>query len=581
MEDRGDSDEEIDQLDACFGSTQLLDVPVFGLSEGFQLQLPSQPSMTKILREVKRKEHSIQNMVASVVYDAQVFVGRVGRHYEGWPVLGNKRCGAWYVSPDMFPSAKTCYFKSTDGHVNKWSFSFARLNLHVALDAVRHGGCVIVDATRRGKMFPDALSKTVPIWCAVVNTAVALYRTDAGTGDGDGFATDLKLPSWVPEAEAFQIESKIDTWAMQLLDAGIEEFETLAREMTAPMECVWAHPSHASLPEVADLRQDRTVIVLVSASIYGSRERRALVLGNGEEFVFDYVAGAGDDEESWAMGLTPALMWANRDEIVRGGEIFVKELVASSATGQVELDQDPANETGGSGTGVAHGVLASGVDCSSGEQEATVCTQISDTGISIASHAYAKRHIDALRDLGTSIVSVLSRDLEDLVGCQPSSMVSSASRSRLTAGSVKSKDCRIVELDTAGNAKVTRYCWVADATSRKHPVIEYSPYVIAFVSYHLGRGHRVIFIYDDRTSSIAASLLIAAIIALFTIEDTKLQSASGYNVDGKTASIMPAVRRDSFSRETFRKYVAKVTVQIPHIVTRKSILKEVFNVFVR
>ena len=29
--------------------------------------------------------------------------------------------------------------------------------------------CIIVDSTRRGKSIPDALSKTIPIWCAVMN----------------------------------------------------------------------------------------------------------------------------------------------------------------------------------------------------------------------------------------------------------------------------------------------------------------------------------------------------------------------------------------------------------------------------
>ena len=194
------------------------DVPAFGLPEGCRLQLPDQPSLTRILRDVKRQEHSVRNCVASVVYDARTFVRDVGKAY-GWPMYGNRRCGAWYVPPDasssslsssssavsssLPPTTKLCYFKSTDGHVNKWGFSFARLNLHVALDAVRHGGCVVVDATRRGKMFPDALSKTVPIWCAVVNTAVALYRMDASTADVplEFDLPDLQLPPWVPDGE--------------------------------------------------------------------------------------------------------------------------------------------------------------------------------------------------------------------------------------------------------------------------------------------------------------------------------------------------------------------------------------------
>jgi tRNA A64-2'-O-ribosylphosphate transferase len=35
---------------------------------------------------------------------------------------------------------------------------------------------VLVDSTRRGKRMPDALSKTVPIWCAVINLATAVSK---------------------------------------------------------------------------------------------------------------------------------------------------------------------------------------------------------------------------------------------------------------------------------------------------------------------------------------------------------------------------------------------------------------------
>lgn len=37
---------------------------------------------------------------------------------------------------------------------NNWSFSTTRLNWHVAEMAARQGGCMIVDATRKGKRFP-------------------------------------------------------------------------------------------------------------------------------------------------------------------------------------------------------------------------------------------------------------------------------------------------------------------------------------------------------------------------------------------------------------------------------------------
>jgi hypothetical protein len=40
----------------------------------------------------------------------------------------------------------------------------------------RNSRAVLVDSTRRGKRIPDALSKTVPIWCAVINRAVRVGR---------------------------------------------------------------------------------------------------------------------------------------------------------------------------------------------------------------------------------------------------------------------------------------------------------------------------------------------------------------------------------------------------------------------
>jgi tRNA A64-2'-O-ribosylphosphate transferase len=557
-----------DGQDGDVGAWQLLDWPVFGLPQGFQLSLPGQPSMTRILRDVKRQEHSIRNMVASIVYDAQTFVRRVGQGYAGWPVYGNKRCGAWYVPPDAFPGRRTCYFKSTDGHVNEWSFSFARLNLHVALEAVRRGGCVVVDATRRGKMFPDALSKTVPIWCAVLNTAVALYRVDAGVGEGDG--PGLELPPWVPQAEMSQIEARIDAWAMQLLDAGIDEFETLAKNMTAPLACVWAHPSHATLPEVCKLRQGRTVVVLASASVHDSRARRTLVLEGGEKerekereteretlLPFDYVAGAADDEESWAMGLTPAVMWANYRDILLGDdeERFVRRVVKECRAGEIDGGDEHA------------------------EALASIMTRVPGTGVGIASRAYAMRHAESLRNSGVAIVNVSSRDLGDVVDCRPSALTCSTT---LAAGSVKSKDCRVMEMDAVDPGNITAYCWIADGASRKHPVVEYAPCAAAFVSYHAGRGRDVVFVFDDVTASIAAALLLVAIISLFTIDGSKFhRTTEGYRVDVASGSVAPAVGSKAFSRAVFRTYVAKVTVQMPHIILRKSVLKEVFNVFIR
>lgn len=35
---------------------------------------------------------------------------------------------------------------------------------------------MIVDSTRKGKRFPDSMSKTIPIWTCVLNRAILNYR---------------------------------------------------------------------------------------------------------------------------------------------------------------------------------------------------------------------------------------------------------------------------------------------------------------------------------------------------------------------------------------------------------------------
>ena len=73
----------------------------------------------------------------------------------------------------------TCYFKSTDGHNNNWSFSTTRLNLHVVDIAAAHNGALIIDATRKGKMAPvsDASSRAICLHCKTAHSISTCSRT--------------------------------------------------------------------------------------------------------------------------------------------------------------------------------------------------------------------------------------------------------------------------------------------------------------------------------------------------------------------------------------------------------------------
>ena len=84
----------------------------------------------------------------------------------------------------------------------------------------------------------DALSKTIPIWTAVLNRAVAIVRSctelqhgtlsqpTAGGAESPAFGADstwdtqLYMPPWVPAGEVTQIEQLLDGWAVELLQVG-------------------------------------------------------------------------------------------------------------------------------------------------------------------------------------------------------------------------------------------------------------------------------------------------------------------------------------------------------------------------
>lgn len=50
--------------------------------------------------------------------------------------------------------------------------------------------------------------------------------------------------------------------------------------------------------------------------------------GQTQEVAFDYVPGAGDDEESWAKGLTPEVFWQNKEVILEASPLMLSHLDA-------------------------------------------------------------------------------------------------------------------------------------------------------------------------------------------------------------------------------------------------------------
>ncbi|KAK6944912.1 Rit1, DUSP-like domain [Dillenia turbinata] len=297
-------------------------------------------SIYKISRTIKKNENTLYNSLRSI-YEDSIFVGEISQLWPELPLLANLRCGLWY-SP-KFDS--TCYFKSTDGHQNNWSFNISRLNLHVARLAGQKGGCIIVDSTRKGKRFPDSMSKTIPIWCCVLNRAIRNYLIrlrgnkmgeeelnvcdqNAETVQHTDIDWDhsLHLPLWVPKTEKASIEDRLEQWTNELETSGAD-IASLAASLKKPLRPLWiSQKSVIWLNEVPESDSwDFTPIILLSASSSsGVFQHRTT-----SEFSWNYISGAGDDEESWARGLSPILFWSHAFDIITSGPNLCNQNVAN------------------------------------------------------------------------------------------------------------------------------------------------------------------------------------------------------------------------------------------------------------
>lgn len=240
----------------------------------------------EILKDIKELDHvsrrsnlAARNRLLSIFQDHQ-YVESLQTQLQ-IPFIPNERCGLWYL-PHY---ETTCYFKSTDGHTSVWDFSTRRLNLNLLPLLEENHAIAIVDSTRRGKRMPDSLSKTIPIWCAILSRAVC---SDSSWDDL------LHLPYMVPASERDQILQKLPGLYNKWLQLG-------TTKPARPVRPIWVYPgiTPPNLPE------DCLTVVLVTAS--------RMCQDGFDKQGFTYVQGAADDHELWARGLTPHLFWDNVD----------------------------------------------------------------------------------------------------------------------------------------------------------------------------------------------------------------------------------------------------------------------------
>ncbi|KAI0397055.1 initiator tRNA phosphoribosyl transferase [Xylariaceae sp. FL0594] len=309
-------------------------------------------NFSRILTDLKRSNLSISNRLRSIREDA-VFVEEVADAFGVRPLVANERCGSWYIDPAL--KGGSAYFKSTDGHTGQWNFSLRRLNLHLLPLIAEHDGCIIVDSTRRGKQMPDALSKTVPIWCCVLNRVLFPDHDDdddnpAGEGGGMGCECEHHMlytpPNVVSRSEHAQAEARIPAHvaALKALDIDIA---ALRRQISKPLRPIWITPDSHLAP--TDLVFDRFHPVVCCTS-----SRR---VPGGEMSEGGYIQGAGDDTENWALGLTAPLFWANAEVLLSTPEPGLPDLVRSLVANKHRLEDGDAEKPVQVGPGIFVGRL--------------------------------------------------------------------------------------------------------------------------------------------------------------------------------------------------------------------------------
>ncbi|KAG9449096.1 hypothetical protein H6P81_009061 [Aristolochia fimbriata] len=144
--------------------------------------------------------------------------------------------------------------------------------------------------------------------------------------------SSLYLPLWVSATEKAAIGDRLEDWTKLLETSGVD-ISSLALDLKKPLRPLWiSQKTVIWLNEVPDCDSwDFTPVILVStSSSSGIVQHRST-----SKFSWHYISGAGDDEESWARGLTPQLFWKNVIDLIDSGP----DLCNQQAADIVEKDR--------------------------------------------------------------------------------------------------------------------------------------------------------------------------------------------------------------------------------------------------
>lgn len=208
---------------------------------------------------------------------------------------------------------------------------------------------------------PDALSKTIPLWCCVLNRALF---PDLPASHHDLFVP----PAAVSASERAQMLARAVPEGVAALRRLRLDLAALRAQVAKPLRPTWVCPpeeegfssyDHYFSREDGDdddSDDDGTIFADFHPVVCCTASRR--VPGGEELSAGYYVQGAGDDTENWAHGLTPPVFWAHADELLDPAtpeaELpgLIQRLVAAAAAQEQQPPPPPLGpSTSGGGGG--------------------------------------------------------------------------------------------------------------------------------------------------------------------------------------------------------------------------------------
>lgn len=178
---------------------------------------------------------------------------------------------------------------------------------------------------------PDALSKTIPIWCCVLNRALFPDQPECH---------DLYVPpNAVSDSEKSQMISRIP----EGLEAFMQlkpDLVSLRAQISRPIRPTWV-TQETDLGHYYGFEAEAEAEAESEAAGCGSREIfedfRPVVCCTSSRRIVDgemsghagYIQGAGDDTENWAHGLTPPVFWASAELLLSTPEAQLPGLITS------------------------------------------------------------------------------------------------------------------------------------------------------------------------------------------------------------------------------------------------------------